>query len=111
MNQSIKFSTTQIYFILLIVSLLMLTFYCVFSNSNKSHIESEPLLSRYNLFKPDESQNKVLIETFFASIQEKKYFSQHGEDGVLISLIKLLQLPMNGNFLQFKPLIDLISYF
>ena len=44
----------------------------------------------------------ILIERFFNSIKEKKIYSQNKEDGVILSLISLLNLPKKGSSSYFQ---------
>lgn len=47
-------------------------------------------------------ESEQIIYSFFNSIKEEKFYSQFGEDGVLISLLTLLNMPKReGTFVEF----------
>jgi len=48
------------------------------------------------------NESLILIERFFNSIKEKKIYSQNKEDGVILSLISLLNLPKKGSSSYFQ---------
>lgn len=46
--------------------------------------------------------SRITISNFYNSIKEKKIYSQFGEDGVIVSLLSLLNLPKrSGSFVEF----------
>lgn len=48
------------------------------------------------------NESRIKVLNFFNSIQEKKVFSQNKEDGVILSLIKILDLSQRGgSFVEF----------
>jgi hypothetical protein len=67
------------------ILLMALFFYCY----NKT-----PILRKFP--KHNSSESRKIIENFYKSIKEKKFYSQNREDGVILSLISLLNLPMEG---------------
>lgn len=72
--------------------IVLLAFYCTYLlDVTSSYFTSD----RFN-----DSQKERLVLDFYKSIKEKKMFSQNKEDGVIFSLLRLLNLPLKG--LYFK---------
>ena len=78
-----KFNKLNLY--LLAILLIAIFFYC---SNNMLFL---PTFSKYNA-----TESQKIVENFFNSIKEKKLHSQNKEDGVILSLISLLNLHMTG---------------